>query len=204
MGILYSRSIEALSSKGKYIFSLDNDDMFLDFDVFSTIKNIAEEGNFDIVEFRGAMTTRVNVNNIIETRVTDIYFTQKKTNLVLFQPELGDYMLTPLNNYKTLLNFELLYYLYHQHNHIYKYQNRSLHTFQIHILQMQMYLFPMYLADFYRSYQQKKLSLSLYQVHCCLHFSTILLHYSIAKLGLEWCLRYAWWKAHSVGLVAYQ
>ena len=78
MGILYSRSIGALSSKGKYIFSLDNDDMFLDFDVFSTITNIAEEGNFDIVEFRGAMTTRVNVNNIIETRVTDIYFTQKK------------------------------------------------------------------------------------------------------------------------------
>ena len=99
MGILYSRSIGALSSKGKYIFSLDNDDMFLDFDVFSTITNIAEEGNFDIVEFRGAMTTRVNVNNIIETRVTDIYFTQKKTNLILFQPELGDYMLTPLNNY---------------------------------------------------------------------------------------------------------
>ena len=41
MGILYSRSIGALSSKGKYIFSLDNDDMFLDFDVFSTITNIA-------------------------------------------------------------------------------------------------------------------------------------------------------------------
>lgn len=56
MGILYSRSVGALSSKGKYIFSLDNDDMFLDFDVFSTITNIANEGKFDVVEFRGAKT----------------------------------------------------------------------------------------------------------------------------------------------------
>ena len=51
MGILYSRSVGVLSSKGKYIFSLDNDDMFLDFDVFSIITNIANEGNFDVVEF---------------------------------------------------------------------------------------------------------------------------------------------------------
>ena len=34
MGILYSRSVGVLSSKGKYIFCLDNDGMFLDFDVF--------------------------------------------------------------------------------------------------------------------------------------------------------------------------
>ena len=51
MGILYSRSIGVLSSKGKYIFSLDNDDMFLDFDVFSTITKIANESNIDIFEF---------------------------------------------------------------------------------------------------------------------------------------------------------
>ena len=50
-GILYSRCIGALSAEGKYIFPLDNDDMFLDEDVFSTITNIAEKGFFDIVEF---------------------------------------------------------------------------------------------------------------------------------------------------------
>ena len=48
-------------------------------------------------------TNGLNVYNIIETKVSDIYFTQKETNLVLFQPELGDYMLKPKednNNYK--------------------------------------------------------------------------------------------------------
>ena len=30
MGALYSKSIGVLSAKGKYIFPLDNDDMFLD------------------------------------------------------------------------------------------------------------------------------------------------------------------------------
>ena len=53
MGILYSRSIGALLSKGNYIFPLDNDDMFLDIDVFKTISNIANESNIDIVEFKG-------------------------------------------------------------------------------------------------------------------------------------------------------
>ena len=33
-GTLYSRSIGVLISKGKYIFNLDNDDMYFDFDVF--------------------------------------------------------------------------------------------------------------------------------------------------------------------------
>ena len=37
MGTLYSRCIGALSAKGKYIFPLDNDDMFLDEDVLQTI-----------------------------------------------------------------------------------------------------------------------------------------------------------------------
>ena len=53
MGTLYSRSVGALSAKGKYIFPLDSDDMFLDEDVFQTITSIAEKGYFDIVEFKG-------------------------------------------------------------------------------------------------------------------------------------------------------
>ena len=39
MGILYSRSIGTLLSKGEYIFPLDNDDLFLDEDVFKSISN---------------------------------------------------------------------------------------------------------------------------------------------------------------------
>ena len=101
MGILYSRSVGALSSKGKYIFSLDNDDMFLDFDVFSIITNIANEGNFDVVEFKGALSN--DGRNILDTKVTDINFTHK-TYLVLFQPELGDYILLPGENGNYIVN----------------------------------------------------------------------------------------------------
>ena len=49
MGTLYTRSVGSLSAIGKYIFPLDSDDMFLDKDVFSTISNIADKGNFDLV-----------------------------------------------------------------------------------------------------------------------------------------------------------
>ena len=45
MGTLYTRSIGSLSAKGKYIFPMDGDDMFLDRDVFTTIIKIAEKGN---------------------------------------------------------------------------------------------------------------------------------------------------------------
>ena len=58
MGVLYSRSIGILSSKGKYLYTLDNDDMFLNADVIDTITNISENGNFDIVEFK-ALSNRI-------------------------------------------------------------------------------------------------------------------------------------------------
>ena len=52
MGILYSRSIGVLSSKGKYLFTLDNDDIFLNKDIFDTTIKLAKNGNFDIIEFK--------------------------------------------------------------------------------------------------------------------------------------------------------
>ena len=38
MGALYSRNIGILNAKGKYIMNLDNDDLFLDKDVFDVVK----------------------------------------------------------------------------------------------------------------------------------------------------------------------
>ena len=52
MGILYSRSIGALISKGKYIFCLDNDDLFYDENLFGYIFDFAENRDYDIVEFK--------------------------------------------------------------------------------------------------------------------------------------------------------
>ena len=67
MGILYSRCIGTLSAKGNYIFSIDNDDMFLNSDVFTTITKITNEGNFDIVEFKGILS-KIS-NNILNNQI---------------------------------------------------------------------------------------------------------------------------------------
>ena len=55
-GLLYSRSIGALSVKGKYIFPVDGDDMLLNEDTLSSITNIALKGNFDIIIFNSIYT----------------------------------------------------------------------------------------------------------------------------------------------------
>ena len=89
MGILYSRSIGVLSSKGKYIFCLDNDDMLLNEDVFKTITDIAEKGNIDITEFRGALS--IYGENFLSHRVENINFSFHKKNIIMKQPTLGDY-----------------------------------------------------------------------------------------------------------------
>ena len=94
MGILYSRSIGALHSKGKYIFPLDSDDMFLDKDVFETITNIADKGCFDLVEFKGVFSLSGS-SNLLKNRIQDTYFSGHKLNLVMFQPELGNYPIRP-------------------------------------------------------------------------------------------------------------
>ena len=51
MGTLYSRSIGVLKAKGEYIFSLDNDDMYFNYDILGTIyKRIIQE-SLDIIGF---------------------------------------------------------------------------------------------------------------------------------------------------------
>ena len=95
MGILYSRSIGTLSAKGKYIFPLDNDDMFLDKDVFQTITEISDKGNFDIVEFKGIISLLSENTSLLNRRIIDTSYSNHKLNLVLFQPELGNFPITP-------------------------------------------------------------------------------------------------------------
>ena len=89
MGILYSRSIGVLSSKGKYLFTLDNDDIFLDNDIFHTTINIGENGNFDIVEFK-AISNRLLNNDILNNKIKDSIFSHRES-FILFQPEMGRY-----------------------------------------------------------------------------------------------------------------
>ena len=106
MGILFSRSIGVLSAKGKYIFHLDSDDMFLDEDVFSTIMNISEKGSFDIVSFKCIF---VNYgNNILTNEIGENNLNFHYNNKVLFQPELGLYPIKPgkiMGEYNIIENF---------------------------------------------------------------------------------------------------
>jgi glycosyltransferase involved in cell wall biosynthesis len=95
MGTLYSRSIGVLSAKGKYIFPLDNGDMFLDYDVFDTISEVAEKDNYDIVEFKA-----INVGGLFDLpnqRLLNIMFSGHPLNLVLTQPDLGYFPMQPKN-----------------------------------------------------------------------------------------------------------
>ena len=79
MGVLYSRSIGVLSSKGKWLFTLDDDDLFLNDDVFDSIVKIGEKGDFDIIEFK-AISNKILSDNII---LRDIFLWGKciKTNI---------------------------------------------------------------------------------------------------------------------------
>ena len=104
MGTLYSRSIGALYAKGKYIFPLDSDDMFLDYDVFNTIYNAAKEDDYDIVEFRGIMI-RVFGENLLNGMIQNTFFTWYKKDQVLFQPELGNF---PIQPSKDLGKFDII------------------------------------------------------------------------------------------------
>jgi glycosyltransferase involved in cell wall biosynthesis len=88
MGTLYSRCIGTLKSNGKYIFPLDNDDLFFDETILDTISTEAERGNFDIVEFKG--TERYQFS-IFFPVFKDSEYSNHQHNLILYQPLLGQY-----------------------------------------------------------------------------------------------------------------
>jgi glycosyltransferase involved in cell wall biosynthesis len=87
MGTLYSRNIGVLKAKGKYIFPLDNDDMFLDDDIINIIYEESYNFNYDIVGFQAIKA--YNYTARINQMENDIFiykknFTIKKPNLSLF------------------------------------------------------------------------------------------------------------------------
>ena len=91
MGTLYSRSIGALMAKGKYIFCLDNDDMFFDNDIFDYFYKIGKKEKLDLIGFQ-----TVNLWNYTEGVLTmkDLYTFQYPNNYLVTQPELGRWMVT--------------------------------------------------------------------------------------------------------------
>ena len=98
MGTLYSRSIGVLNSKGKYIFCLDNDDLFYDENLFSYIFNFSESINFDIVEFKSFYVTKYGFN-YKPSEIKDSPFNKHPINYTLTQPDLGIFPISRNNKY---------------------------------------------------------------------------------------------------------
>ena len=109
MGILYSRAIGTLSAKGKYIFPIDQVDMVLDKDVFSILINIANKGKFDIIMFDTIRSTLKP--DVYTAGIEQVYHDRNhKSNLVLFQPDLGNYHITPTHDLENInFNDELIH-----------------------------------------------------------------------------------------------
>ena len=90
MGVLYSRSIGVLESKGKYILTLDDDDMLFDTDVLD-IYHHAEDEDFDIIAFSAVDMYDYHSNEKMRVNT----FHTKPNNLIVLQPELSIF---PLKN----------------------------------------------------------------------------------------------------------
>ena len=87
MGILYSRSIGVLKSKGEYIMNLDHDDFIFDEDVFDTTYKSAKRGNFDIISFAYVISKDYNFE------IKDNWYINIPHNYVVSQPMLSSYPL---------------------------------------------------------------------------------------------------------------
>ena len=85
MGALYSRCIGILHSKGDYIMNLDNDDLFIDTDIYDVVYNIIKREQFDIIGF--AAVEAYEYNPLISS-LKENYFHNHKENLTIFQPNL--------------------------------------------------------------------------------------------------------------------
>ena len=96
MATLYSRNIGILFSKGKYILNLDNDDLFMNDDLFDTIYNEAEINNFDLVGFSAV---EGNSYNFSINKITESIFHDHKDGLTVYQPELTYFAISQNNKY---------------------------------------------------------------------------------------------------------
>ena len=79
-GILFSKSKGVLKSKGKYIMILDQDDVYTQYDAFSTLYNLSEKNNIDILGFSFVFGT----NNLTLINRFPLRFLETP---ILFQPK---------------------------------------------------------------------------------------------------------------------
>ena len=97
--ILYSKSIGALNSKGKYIFQFDQDDILIRDDVFDMLYYEAENNDLDLVQFRDIIKDKLYFNNRERVNYQFKHMLPYKETHLKVQPELKDTLFTHDNNY---------------------------------------------------------------------------------------------------------
>ena len=93
-GTLYTRSIGAFNSRGKYIMTIDHDNLFIN-NIFSICYKEAESNSIDIIEFSGYNI--YSFNNDISINIP-LYLRFKEDGLIVKQPELSSFMYKKINN----------------------------------------------------------------------------------------------------------
>ena len=89
-GTLYSRCIAVLIAKGKYIFGLDNDDLYFDEDVLYYIYKKGKKENLDIIGFLTIDTWNYSIEI---SKMNDIYSYQYPNDFYVEQPELSTWII---------------------------------------------------------------------------------------------------------------
>jgi glycosyltransferase involved in cell wall biosynthesis len=90
MKLFYTTNIGVLKARGKYLITLDSDDVFLDSDVFDALYLSAEDGNFDIISHRIFEAFDKSDRN----KIREHMYNGKENNLTIYQPELSCYAIS--------------------------------------------------------------------------------------------------------------
>lgn len=77
------------------MFPLDNDDLFIDYDLFDIIYKNIEKDNYDIIGFKAAH----GYNKIHIFELIDDYLHDHPNNLIANQPNLGIYSINKNNKF---------------------------------------------------------------------------------------------------------
>ena len=96
-GILYTRSIGVLNSKGKYIFPINSGDVFIN-DIFNLCYDEAELNFLDIVEFSGYNFSYYNQITTISPTSIQNFLNYKIDGEIIVQPELSNFIYREKND----------------------------------------------------------------------------------------------------------
>jgi glycosyltransferase involved in cell wall biosynthesis len=117
-GTLYSRCIGTLHSIGYYILPLDNDDMYLDKDIFNILYNEGLANNLDIIKFTGLKVR--GLNNFFKKKIGKIRLSGGVINKIIIQPELSYFFLKRIGNKGNYISTEVYLWLKCIKNDVYK------------------------------------------------------------------------------------